>query len=172
MQHTAEQGLNFIIVLCTQEKTPPPSLTQTFFFDFTELLWQYWHARYIRSCFETNSSAVYLGAIVCLAGERSLQGRRINVEWLTSLCWRNEFSIHSQASRGEPSFRKVNTIWQGPTKDEKAQHGTVSKDSALLDSPLLRPPVSSRPPISMKTCNRTLVIALSGYWKFFTAAWI
>lgn len=134
----------YYYIVYTRENAPP-SFTQMFFFDFTEFLWQYWHAGYIRPCFETNLSAVYLGAIVWLAGERSLQGRRINVEWLTSLCWRNEFSIHSQASRGETSFRKVNTIWRGPTKDEKARHGTVSKDSALLHSPVLLPPFPPRP---------------------------
>lgn len=97
---------------------------------------RYWCAQYLRPYFESNSSAVFEGAIVRLAGERSLQERRINAEWLTSLCWRNEFSIHSLASRGETSFRKVNTIWQGPTTDAKAQHGTVSKDSTLLSSPV------------------------------------
>lgn len=111
----------------------------TFCFDFSGLLQQYWRARYTRPCFESNSSAVYEGAIVRLAEERSLQGGRINVEWLTSLCWRNEFSIHSQASRGETSFRKVNTIWQGPTTDAKAQHGTVGEEGTLLCTSLTCP---------------------------------
>lgn len=117
--------------------TPWPLSNVMFFFDFPELLLQYWCPQYKSPCFESNSSAVYEGAIVRLAGERSLRGRRINVEWLTSLCWRNEFSIHSWASRGETSFRKVNTIWQGPTTDAKAQHGTVSKDGTFLHSALL-----------------------------------
>lgn len=45
--------------------------------------------------------------------------RRINVEWLTSRCWRNEFAIHFQTSRGEMSFSKVNTIWRGSTQTKR-----------------------------------------------------
>lgn len=61
--------------------------------------------------------------------------RRINVEWLTSRCWRNEFAIHFQTSRGEMSFSKVNTIWRGSTTDKKAQRGIISKDVLLNSRP-------------------------------------
>lgn len=129
-------------------------------------------------CFESNSSAVFKGAIVRLARERSPQGRRINVEWLTSLCWRNEFSIHSQASRGETSFRKVNTIWQGPATDAKAQRGTASEDATLLHATSPLPPPSIPPaglcydlhvasplssPISIRTLKLDYGVHLEGW---------
>ena len=165
----AAQNMVSTLLYCIHTKKMPPGLCLMLYLSlislsFLDVLMCQVYS--IRPWFESNSSqtAVFKGAIVRLAGERSPLERRINVEWLTSLCWRNELSIHSQASRGETSFRKVNTIWQDPTTSAKAQHGTVSKDGTLPSSP--ESLLSSWPPVCTMTQNTSGFVAEFGLFFF------